>query len=247
MHPPVIDIATGLLPTLPRADRVHAGYLIVSILGASITPYLFYFYSSGAVEDGWTEEHLGMNRFAATVGMAFGGVLAGAVLVVAALVFPPRGMSVTNYDQMPMLLTDALGAWGFWLFVASLGIACFGAALEVALACAYLVAQGFGWNWGENLAPREAARFSMTYTIAVVIAMLVVVVGVDPLALTNLSMALSALTLPLAVVPFLFLMNDRKYVGAHTNGWLGNTVVIFVTVVAFVLAVISLPLEILGS
>ncbi|WP_442940606.1 hypothetical protein [Nostoc sp.] len=31
----------------------HYLYLAVGILGAVISPYLFYFYSSGAVEDKW--------------------------------------------------------------------------------------------------------------------------------------------------------------------------------------------------
>src|SRR5205823_6108298 len=144
-----------------------------------------------------------------------------AVLVVAAMVFGPRGIVVASYDQIGLILTDALGLWGFWLFVASLGIACFGAALEIALALAYLVAQGLGWSWGENRRPREAARFTATYTGAIVLGVLPALLGVDPLKLTNVSMVLSAATLPLAVIPFLFLMNDSKFVGEHTNGWFG--------------------------
>uniref|UniRef100_UPI003F1E4836 hypothetical protein n=1 Tax=Rhizobium sp. F40D2 TaxID=3453141 RepID=UPI003F1E4836 len=46
--------------------------------------------------------------------------------------------------------------------------------------------------------------------------------GVDPLNLTILSMALTAATLPLTVVPFLFLMNDERYVGKHGNGIISN-------------------------
>jgi len=247
MHPSLTEVAAGLLPRLPDGDRTHAAFLIVSILGASLTPYLFYFYSSGAVEDHWDVGFLTTNRIVAAVGMAFGGTLSVAVLVVAALVFGPRGITVDRYDQLALILTDAMGAWGFWLFVASLAIACFGAALEIALALAYLAAQGFGWNWGENLRPRDAARFSMVYTIALPFAAVLPLVGVDPLKLTNVSMALSAATLPLAVVPFLFVMNDERYVGRHANGWLGNSVVALVTLLAFVLAVVSLPLQLLGS
>src|SRR5207248_1548501 len=184
LHAPASEMAHGLVPTIPTPDRAHAGFLVVSILGASLTPYLFYFYSSGAVEDGWTEEHLGINRVVAAIGMAFGGVLSAAVLVVAAMEFRPRGIIVASYDQMGLILTDTLGLWGFWLFVASLGIACFGAALEIALALAYLVAQGFGWAWGENRRPREAARFSATYSAAVALAVVPVVLGADPLKLT---------------------------------------------------------------
>ena len=40
-----------------------------------------------------------------------------------------------------------------------------------------------------------------------------------------ISMALTAAALPLAIVPFLFLMNDPIYLGKHRNGWISNTVV----------------------
>lgn len=63
----------------------------------------------------------------------------------------------------------------------------------------------------------------------------------------HLSMALSALSLPFGVVPFLILMNDPTYVGKHRNGWIGNAAVIFIVAMAFVLSIVTTPLEILGG
>jgi len=247
LHAPLGEAAAGLIPRLPEHDAGRYWFLAVSILGASLTPYLFYFYSSGAIEDRWDERHLGTNRLVAGVGMSFGGVLASAVLVVAALVLLPRGVHIERYDQMIPLLTEPFGRWGFWLFVASLGIACLGAVLEITLAVAYLLAQGLGWNWGENVKPRDAARFAATYTAALMVATLPVGLGIDPLKLVNLSMVLSAATLPVATLPFLVLMNDPTYVGRHPNGRLGNAVVVAVIALACVLAVVSLPLQLIGG
>jgi Mn2+/Fe2+ NRAMP family transporter len=242
-QPPIGDVLAGLAPSLPPADSGRFWFLAVSILGATLTPYLFFFYSSGAVEEGWDERMLTTNRIVAIIGMAFGALLSGAVLVVAANVFGPRVIKLESYDQIALLLTDGLGRWGFALFVASLAIACFGAALEVTLAFAYMVAQGFGWNWGENLRPRDAARFSMTCTGTLLLAGIPVAFGLDPLRVTNLAMVLNAAMLPLAVMPFIVLMNDRAYVGDHVNGRLGNVFVLLVTALACVLALVSLPLE----
>src|SRR5205085_1940726 len=50
----------GLAPALPRHDKAHYWFLAVSILGATISPYLFNFYSSGAIEDDWDEKYLGI-------------------------------------------------------------------------------------------------------------------------------------------------------------------------------------------
>jgi Mn2+/Fe2+ NRAMP family transporter len=144
-------------------------------------------------------------------------------------------------------LTPVFGFWGFVLLAASLGIACFGAALEVALEQGYLLAQGLGWNWGKDLKPADDPGFTLTYTVAIVFAAVPMIAGLDPLKLTIFSMALTAMSLPLAVVPFLFLMNDKRYVGEHTNGWISNLAVLLIIALGFVLAVVSLPLQIFGG
>jgi Mn2+/Fe2+ NRAMP family transporter len=247
LHPSWRHVAAGALPTLPAHDKARYWFIAVSVLGASISPYLFFFYSSGAIEDHWDESYLNVNRFIATVGMSFGSTISVAVLMLAALIMLPAGIHVDHYSQLPLLLVPIFGKWGFWLFVASLGIACLGAALEVTLEIAYLAAQGFGWNWSENQRPIEEARFSLTYTIVLLFGSILVVVGIDPLKLTIFSMALTAATLPVSIVPFLCLMNDEDFVHESRNGWFSNAVVILIVGLACVLALVTIPLQIFGG
>jgi Mn2+/Fe2+ NRAMP family transporter len=247
LHPDYGAVARGAVPTLPRQDAAHYWFVAVSVLGASISPYLYYFYSSGAIEEKWDETYLAANRAIAAIGMGFGGFLSVAVLVLAAILFHPHNIDVDKYQQLPGLLTPIFGRTGFWLVIASLAIACLGATLEISLALAYLIAQGLGWNWGEDLEPRDDARFSLSYTLIVAAAMLFVLVGVDPLKLTEISMALTAASLPVGVFPFLILMNDKKYLQTHTNGYVGNAVVLAISLMAAVLAIVSIPLEIVGG
>jgi Mn2+/Fe2+ NRAMP family transporter len=232
---------------LPQHDSIHYWFVAVSILGATISPYLYFFYSSGALEDEWNEGYIGVNRVIATGGMTFGSVISIAVLILAAMIFAPKGIKIEHYSQLPMLLIPVFGKWGLWLLVASLGIACLGAAMEITLEIAYLTAQGFGWNWSENQHPSAEARFSSVYTITIVLAALLTVTGIDPLKLTIFSMALTAASLPVSIVPFLFLMNDYSYVRVYRNGWLSNAVVIAVIGLAFVLALVAIPLQIFGG
>jgi hypothetical protein len=42
-------------------------------------------------------------------------------------------------------------------------------------------------------------------------------------------------------------MNDPIYLGEHRNGWVSNTVVAIIILISFVLAVISIPLQIMGG
>jgi Mn2+/Fe2+ NRAMP family transporter len=247
VHPDWRSLASGALPTLPAHDGARYWFIAVSILGASISPYLYFFYSSGAIEDNWDDSYLNTNRIVACGGMGFGTTISVAVLVLAAVLLLPRGIHVEHYNQLPLLLVPIFGKWGFWLFVASLGIACLGAALEVTLQIAYLAAQGFGWNWSENQSPIAEARFSLTYTLVIVVGAILVATGIDPLQLTIFSMALTAATLPVSIVPFLFLMNDEDFVKDHRNGWISNGVVVLIIALAFILAVVTIPLQIFGG
>jgi Mn2+/Fe2+ NRAMP family transporter len=247
LHPQYTAAAKGLVPTLPSHDRAHYWFLAVSILGATISPFLFNFYSSGAVEDEWDESDLVPNRISATLGMGFGGGLSMAVVVCAAVLFYPRGIDLHHYEQVALLITAPLGLWGYWLLAAGLFIACFGAALEVALDMGYVYSQTFGWKWGENKKPADATRFSMVFTIILFLAGIIMCTGIDPLKLTLFSMAATAVILPLVVLPFLVLMNDERFVKQHTNGPLSNCIVFFAIVLAFVIAVVAIPLEIMGG
>ncbi len=248
-HPPLGSVMRGFIPggPGPAGDPARYWFIAVSILGAIISPYLFYFYSSGGVEDGWDESYLGINRVVASVGMSFGSVVAMAVLIAAAMVLLPRGIGVDRFEEAVPVLSVPLGRWGFYLFAASLGIACLGATLEASLSTAYELAQGFGWRWGESLAPRDASRFALSYTIVIAGAAVPTLLGLDPLKLTILSMALTALILPPVIVPFVILMNDERYLGRHRNGLVSNVVVLAIIALAFVLAVVSIPLQILGG
>ena len=246
-HPPVAEVLRGAIPSLPRHDASQYWFIAVSIVGAVLAPYLFYFYSSGAVEDKWDETYLGVNRAVSAMGMGFGSVIALAAIVVAAMVLAPRGIEVNDYQQAALMLTEAFPFWGFGLFAASMGIACLGAALEVALSMAYATAQTLGWNWGEDLAPAKDARFSLVYTASIFLSALIITAGVDPLKLTLLTMAINAAVLPFVTLPILLLMNDRKLLREHRNGWLSNAVVLVVVALSLVLAVVSIPLAVLGG
>ena len=72
LHPSLGEMTAGMLPSLPAERPAHYWFTAVSILGAAISPYLFYFYSAGAIEDHWDEDYVGVNRAVATIGMSFG-------------------------------------------------------------------------------------------------------------------------------------------------------------------------------
>ncbi len=247
LHPDWSAVASGLIPTRPNEHAAKYWFIAVSILGASISPYMMYFYSSGAIEDEWDESYIPINRVIAAFGMMFGGLLSIAVLIVATLVLKPKGIDVDSFQQVALMMTIPLPNWGFELFVGGMAVACLGAALEITLAISYLFAQGLGWNWSENAAPDSEARFCTVYTLLIPLAAIPLLLGIEPVKITILSMALTAAVLPAAIIPFLVLMNDKELLADHTNGFISNTVVVVVMLMSFALAVVSIPLQYFGS
>ena len=244
-HPPAAEALRGLMPSLPHGHAARYWFIACSILGASVSPYLFYYYSAGAIEEKWHESDLGFNRLVSTTGMLFGGLLSFAVLVASAIAL--AGHKVSSFDLMLKVLSTPFGRAGFILFAVILVVACFGAAVEIALSGAYAFAQGLGWTWSKNLKPREAPRFTLAWTLLLFAGAIPALAGIDPLKLTMMSMAVTAASLPVTIVPFLVLMNDKQYVKEHGNHPAGNSVVLAIIALACVLALVTIPLQLSGG
>jgi Mn2+/Fe2+ NRAMP family transporter len=247
LWPGIQQIASNLVPPHSFSSQPQYWFTGVSIIGSLMSPYIVNFYSAGAVEEKWSAKDVPTNRIVASVGMSFGSSLALGLLIVCAVVLWPQGVKVESYADVAKAFTVPFGSWGVPLFAAALGVASFGAGLEVALNLSYLFSQGLGWNWSKNLRPRDDARFSLVYTVAILAATPLIVIGLDPLMVTNFSMALNALISPLVVLPLLILMNDDAYLKKHQNGRFGNIVTIGLVLIAFTLALVAIPLQILGG
>jgi len=241
-----------LLPTLWKPE-IKSGeladylYLVAAILGATISPYLLYFYSSGAREEKWTEGSLLLNRVTAIVGMGFGSLGSIALVVLGAIVLQPLNISSSTLGELGLAMAKPFGQIGAFLFAGALFATCLGAALEVVLAVSYNIAQGFGWEWGENKKPVEAPRFNLVLLLFLLIAVGIGLLGMDPLQLALLASTVIALFLPFSLSPLLVIMNDQDYLGNKTNGRFINIAMIVILIIAFLVAIVSLPLEILSG
>jgi NRAMP (natural resistance-associated macrophage protein)-like metal ion transporter len=247
LHPEPRALAGGFVPSLPGHGLVRYAFLAISIVGATVSPYLLNFYASGAIEERMSQSDLWVNRTTAFTGMGFGSVVSMGVLVTAAMTLKPQHILVDSYEQAALMFVPAFGRWAVALFAGALFVGCVGAAVEIALNAGYVLAQVFGWTWGANRPRRSAARFSLTFSLALLAAVAVALVGFDPLQLTMISVALTVVVMPILVLPFLVLMNDAHYVGRHTSGPIGNGVLAAVTAVGALLALVVIPVEILGG
>lgn len=234
-------------PSLSGGKSVEYFGLVAATIGSTISPYLLFFYSSGAREEHWTIASLQLNRMTAIVGMVFGCVSALALILLGAIVLQPLNIGGTTLGEVGLGLASPLGRAGALLFVVILFACCLGASLEVSLALGYNVAQGFGWDWGIDKKPAATARFRTFVLVLLVIATgLGLVVG-DPLKLAVQASIILALFLPFSLSPLLIIMNDADYLGDKTNNRFVNVATILVIALAFIVAAVTLPVTLLGG
>lgn len=212
-----------------------------------ISPYLLFFYSSGAREERWSRRDLSLNRFTAGLGMGFGSITSIALIVLSAMVLQPRDISGITLSEVGLSMAEAFGPLGARLYAIALFTTCLGASLEIVLSIGYNVAQGLGWEWGEDRRPAGAPRFNLVMILFLAVGFAIAVVGIDPLQLALFGSAFTALVLPISLFPFLVLMNDREYLKDKVNPRWRNVAFIGVLAIAFIVAIVTLPLLILSG
>jgi manganese transport protein len=251
IHPPWAKIAGGLVPHIPHGlstkELMTFGYFCVAIVSAVLFPYEVYFYSSGGIEEEWGPKDLLVNRVTSIVGMGLGSLLAISILANSAQLFGPVHVDPEIPGSAALLAAVPFGKWGLILALLGMLFAVAGAAVETCMANAYSIAQFFGWMWGRHKKPWEAPRFTITWIALFVVALLIVLTGVDVMTLVELAILFSILVLPLTYLPLLLLASDRQYMREHVNGWLAKGLGWFYFAIITVAALAAIPLYLMTS
>ena len=247
LHPDWSAVAEGFVPRTPPSDVLVYGYFVVGLLGAALTPYEVYFYSSGGIEEGWTPKDLGLNRANAIIGYALGGFLSLALMITAGALFLPNGIDPELLGTVALGAEVPLGTVGLVLALIGITFAVGGAAIDTCFSGAYNLAQFFGWEWGKNRPPATAPRFTIAWIVLLILALLVTMTGIDPVMLTEYAVIFSVVALPLTYLPLLLVANDGAYMGQHTNGRVANAFGFVYFVVILVVALTAIPLMVLTN
>jgi manganese transport protein len=220
-------------------------FYAVALFGAAMTPYEVFFFSSGAVEERWTAKDLAQSRANVLVGFPLGGLLSLAIAGCGAVILLPQLITVTSLSQVMLPVAEAGGKLLLAVIIIGVVAATFGAALETTLSAGYTIAQFFGWPWGKFRPPASAATFHLIMIIAVIIGVGVLLTGVDPVQVTELSVVFSAIALPLTYLPILIIANDPQYMGRLVNGRLTGAIATCYLGVILVASVAAIPLLII--
>ncbi|HJW01394.1 MAG TPA: Nramp family divalent metal transporter [Arthrobacter sp.] len=235
----------ALAPAVPAEETAPTyWYYAIALFGAAMTPYEVFFFSSGAVEEGWKVKDLVQSRINVLVGFPLGGLLSVAIAGCAAVVLLPAGIAVTSLGQVILPVAEGAGKVGLAFVLVGIVAATFGAALETTLSSGYTLAQFFGWSWGKFRRPAQAARFHLSMIVCLFVGLAVLATGVDPVLVTEYSVVFSAIALPLTYLPILIVSNDPQYMGPHVNGRTVNVLAMVYLVIILVASLAAIPLMI---
>jgi Mn2+/Fe2+ NRAMP family transporter len=248
LHPNWGGFGHGWVPHVPESGNLLVyGYFVVGLLGAAMTPYEVYFYSSGGIEERWTPADLGLNRANSIIGYGLGGFLSIALMIVSAELFLPEGVDPATLGTVALGAEIPLGAAGLLLALVGILFAVGGAAIDTCLAGAYNLAQFFGWEWGKYRRPRDAPRFTISWAVLLALAMGVIMSGIDAVMLTEFAVIFSVVALPLTYIPILLVANDKIYMGRYANGRLANVLGLIYLVIILFVSLTAIPFMILSN
>ena len=251
IHPPWSQIAEGFVPQVPNGlstkQLLSYAYFVVAIFSAVMFPYEAYFYSSGGIEEEWGPKDLLTNRVTSIAGMGLGTLLSIAVVAIAAQLFAPAHVAPQVPGSVALQVAIPFGKLGLLFALAGMFFAVAGAAVETCMANAYCVAQFFGWEWGRHEKPWNAPRFTVAWMIVMLLALAIVLTGIQVMDLVDYAVVFSIVVLPLSYLPLMLLANDKSYMREYANKWLAKGLGWFYFAVVAATAIAAIPLYLLTS
>jgi manganese transport protein len=247
LHPDWGAVAHGYVPHLNTENTPLYLFFAVGLLGAAMTPYEVYFYSSGGVEEGWEAKDLGLNRANAIIGYSLGGFFSFALMITGGALFLEQGIQPDFLGSIALGAEVPIGEVGLLLALIGILFAVGGASIDTLFAGAYNLGQFFGWEWGRYRHASGAPRFTLTWMVLLGLALAIVMTGVDPVQLTEYAVIFSVVALPLTYLPILLVANDRAYMGKYVNGRVSNVLGVAYLVVILAVSLTAIPLMIITN
>jgi Mn2+/Fe2+ NRAMP family transporter len=215
-------------------------YMVVALVGTSISPWMQFYLQASVVEKGITVRQYRASRWDVILGCIFTDVVAWFIIVAcAATLYAHDQHEIKNAADAAQALRPLAGEYAYLLFAAGLFNASLFAASILPISTAYAVCEGLGFESGLDKKFHEAPVFYWLYTLLIVAGAGVLLVPRLPLVnVLVLSQVVNGIVLPFVLIFMLLLTNDREIMGEHTNSRWFNVVAWTTVAVMIVLTLI---------
>lgn len=219
----------GPLPGGLKPDTIT---LMVSNIGATVTPWMLFFQQGAVVDKGLRPGDIGGARFETLVGAALAAAFGVASIIATAPLFE-HGISAANFEaaQFAEALRPYVGYAGAALFALGIAEAGLVAAVTISTSSAYAFGEVMRGAHSLNAPVREGRRFySVLLGSAVLAGTVVLVPGVPLESVVIIVNVIATLAMPPALLFLILLANDAEVMGPHRNGLGWNVIGVGITV-----------------
>ncbi len=232
-------VARGAVVPSVRFESEYI-FLLVGVLGTTITPYIQIFQQSSTVERGAARKHYGPERLDAYFGSIFSNVMSVSMMIATAATLYVIGQhDIQSAADAAKALEPVAGVWAGTLFAVGLLGASLLAGGVLPLATSYAISEAFGIPKGVNLDYRRGKVFFGLFTAFIVFGAVVALIPNIPIfpLLVGIQV-LNGVLLPIILVFILLLINNEKLTGELKNtktynvlGWGTFAIITFAVVV----------------
>jgi Mn2+/Fe2+ NRAMP family transporter len=212
------SVAKGAVVPTIRFESEYI-FLLVGVLGTTITPYIQIFQQSSTVERGAARKHYGDERLDAYAGSVFSNLMSiSMIIATAATLYVAGNREIESAADAAKALEPVAGASASLLFAVGLLGASLLAGGVLPLATAYAISEAFGIPKGVNLDFRRGRAFFTLFTAFIVLGAGVALIPDIPIfpLLVGIQV-LNGVLLPIILVFILILINNERLTGDLKN------------------------------
>ncbi len=219
-------------------------YLIIAVIGTTITPWMQFFLQATVVDKGINVRDYVYQKVDVFVGSFLTDLVSFFIIIAAATAIYYGHRPWTDESgarELAQALRPLAGKWATLLFAVGLFAASLLAAAVLPLSTAYTFTEAFGFEIGISRRWREAPAFYGIFTSAIVIGAGVALwPGFDPIRAMIISQVVNGMLLPIILYFMLKLINNKRVMGDYTNGPIYNMAVWFMAICLLIFSLICL-------
>jgi NRAMP (natural resistance-associated macrophage protein)-like metal ion transporter len=214
-------------------------YMVIGIVGTTITPWMQFYLQSTIVEKGVKLSEYKYTKWDVYVGCIITDVVSYFIIFTCAATIFVNGIHIETAKDAALALFPLAGSYSASLFAFGLLNASLFAATILPLSTAYFLCEGMGWDSGLNKRFRDAPQFYLLYTLLIAFGAIIILFPEAPLlTIMVLSQVINGSLLPLVLVFMLMLVNNKKLMGEYVNGKLFNVIAWSTTIIMSILTLL---------